>query len=374
MRILIAPNAMKGSLPATEFAKAISEGLQLADNSIETIQKPLADGGDGTNELIIKALNGEFIPVKVHDPLGRLIDCRFGWLSEKKCAIIEMAEPSGLKLLANHELNPMVASSIGTGELVRSAIMYGAQEIILGIGGSATVDGGIGMLKGLGFLLTDSSGVEIPQGGNGLIHVAHIIKDNVDHNTLNCKIVIATDVTNPLTGKEGAATVYGPQKGATPKMVEELEAGFLNYLSVLEHYSHKNLADLEGGGAAGGIAVPLVALLGARIVSGAEFVIDLLGVLDDIRNCDLVITGEGCVDIQTCQGKGPAVIAHAAHESGIPVIALGGAVGQEASELFDGIFSITNGPMSLQKSMQDSYNLTKSAAFQLGRFLKSISK
>ncbi len=374
MRILIAPNAMKGSLSASEFANAIAEGLLQADNTLKIIKHPLADGGDGTNELLIKGLNGVFIPVRVHDPLGRSIDSRYGWIPESRCAIIEMAEASGIKLLAVDELNPMTATSRGTGELMLKAINDGAQKIILGIGGSATVDGGIGMLKALGFSLTDLLGEEIPEGGEGLFRLNCINAKNVQPKTLNCEIVIATDVTNPLLGVEGAAVVYGPQKGATPLMVRDLDLGLKNYVGVLEQYSQKDLVGLSGGGAAGGIAVPLIAFFNARMESGAELIIELLGVLDDLNKCDLVITGEGCIDIQTCQGKGPAVIAHAARRAGIPVIAIGGAVKQEASELFDGIFSITNGPLSLEEAMEDSYDLTKSASFQLGKLLKTFLK
>ncbi len=374
MRILIAPNAMKGSLSASEFANAIAEGLLQADNTYEIIKHPLADGGDGTNELLIKGLNGIFVPVKVHDPLGRLIDSRYGWIPESMCAIIEMAEASGIKLLINNELNPMVASSHGTGELMLEAIKNGAQKIILGIGGSATVDGGIGMLKALGFSLTDNSGVEIPEGGDGLIRLKSINAGNILPNILNCEIVVATDVTNPLLGADGAAAVYGPQKGATNLMVHDLERGLRNYIEVLAQYSNEDLVGMSGGGAAGGIAIPLIAFLNARIVSGAELIIELLGVLDDLENCDLVITGEGCIDIQTCQGKGPAVVARAARRAGIPVIAIGGSVKQEASELFDGIFSITSGPLALEEAIRNSSDLTKSAAFQLGKLLKSVVK
>ena len=374
MRIMIAPNAMKGSLSATDFADAISEGLRMADGTFEIIKHPLADGGDGTNELLINALNGIFIPVPVHDPLGRPIISRFGWIPETKCAIIEMAEASGLKLLANDELNPMVASSRGTGELILDAIKNGAQKIILGIGGSATVDGGIGMLKGLGFSLGDISGDEIQEGGTGLIQLAQILTDRVSQEALKCEIIIATDVTNPLLGVEGAATVYGPQKGATPSMVNNLELGLKNFVKVLEQCSQKELVGMAGGGAAGGIAVPLIAFFNARIVSGAELIIELLGVPDDLRNCDLVITGEGCIDLQTCKGKGPAIIAKAARQAGIPVIAIGGTVREEASELFDGIFSITSGPASLEEAIENGFELTKSAAFQLGKLIKTFSK
>lgn len=374
MRIMLAPNAMKGSLSAIEFADAISDGLLMADDTLEIIKHPLADGGDGTGELLVNELGGVFIQVTVHDPLGRPIISRYGWLAESKCAIIEMAEASGLILLSADELNPMVASSRGTGELILAAVKNGAQKIILGIGGSATVDGGIGMLMSLGFTLLDPSGAVIEEGGNGLTQVSQVLTANISPEILDCEIVIATDVKNPLLGPEGAAAVYGPQKGATPKMIKELELGLMNYVAVLERVTQKELVGLIGGGAAGGIAVPLIALLNARMERGAELIITLLGVMDDLKSCDLVITGEGCIDLQTCQGKGPAVIALAAREAGIPVIAIGGAIKQEASSLFDGIFSITSGPVSLEEAMINSYELTKSLACQLGKLIKILAK
>jgi len=226
----------------------------------------------------------------------------------------------------------------------------------------------------LGFTLLDHSGEIITEGGKGLAELAQVLTDKVRPEIYDCQIVIATDVKNPLLGPEGAAAVYGPQKGATPQMVKELESGLANYILVLERVTQKDLIGLVGGGAAGGIAVPLIALLNARMERGAELIIALLGVMDDLKSCDLVITGEGCIDLQTCQGKGPAVIALAAREAGIPVIAIGGATKQEASSIFDGIFSITNGPVTLEEAMVNSYELTKTLSYQLGKLLKVFTK
>jgi len=365
---------MKGSLSATDFANAIGEGLLLADNTFELLKRPLADGGDGTVEIVVNALNGTYITTKAHDPLGRLIDSGFGWIDENRCAIIEMAEASGLKLLATDELNPMITSSFGTGELILEALNRGASKIILGVGGSATVDGGLGMMKALGFRLLDSAGNEIPTGGDGLMQLARIDTDQVNTALFKCEVIVATDVVNQLLGKAGAARIYGPQKGATPLMVQNLELGFENYIQVIEHRSGKNLTRLIGGGAAGGIAIPLVAFLNAKMVSGAELIMDLLGVLNDLSACDLVITGEGCIDIQTCNGKGAAVIAKAARNAGIPVIAMGGTVNHEASPIFDGIFSICSAPSSLEESMNNAYALTRLASQEVGRLLRSILK
>jgi glycerate kinase len=372
MRILIAPNAMKGSLTANDFAEAIAEGLLEANSNFTIVKKPLADGGDGTAEVLVKALGGEFVQVQVHDPLFRMINAKFGWLPTTKTAVIEMAEASGLKLLQASELSPMIASSYGTGELIRLAMEMGAKKIILGIGGSATVDGGIGMMKALGFEMLDIFGSEIADGGNGLIQLSSVIKKNVPAEILRCEIIIASDVTNPLLGNNGAAHVYGPQKGATPEMVKELELGMENYVTEMEHSSKKNLKEMVGGGAAGGISIPLIAFLNATTQSGSDLIFDLLGINEDLKNCDLVITGEGCIDSQTCQGKGPASIALAAKALGIPVIAIGGAVKHEASYLFDGTFSITNGPISLENAMGNAYYLTKNLSTEIGKLIKSF--
>ncbi len=367
MRILIAPNAMKGSLTADEFANAIEEGLLKADQSLTVIKRPLADGGDGTTSLLIKTLNGTFVPVEVLDPLGRKIQSRFGWLADSKCAIIEMAEASGLDLLTNAELNPMIASSFGTGELMNAAVAHGAKKIILGIGGSATVDGGLGMLKALGFSATDSAGHEVSLGGNGLLLLSQLSPKQVNKRFSECEIVVATDVTNVLLGKHGAAQVYGPQKGADAQMVVTLEKGLSNFISILESQSGLKLKETIGGGAAGGIALPLMAYFNARVINGALLVIELLGILDELKMADLVITGEGSLDAQTINGKGPAAIALAARNAGIPVIAIGGLIDDQASTLFDGMFSIINRPMELSEAMANAYELTASLSFELGK-------
>ncbi|MEI6140175.1 MAG: glycerate kinase [Mariniphaga sp.] len=374
MRILIAPNAMKGSITASEFAKAISEGLLLANPELDLVLCPLADGGDGTSEVLVNTLKGLFVPVLVTDPLGREIDSRFGWLAETQCAIIEMAEASGLKLLGLTEMNPMVASSRGTGELIDAALKMGAKKIIFGIGGSATVDGGIGMLKALGYRLLDQGGKEVSEGGNGLIEVSDINVSEVSPDLENCEIVIASDVVNPIFGDDGGIAVYGPQKGATPQMIQDLTKGFGNYVSVLEKASGRELHSLIGGGAAGGIAIPLIALLNARIVNGADTIMETLGILNELKTCDLVVTGEGCVDLQTANGKGAAAIAKEARKAGIPVIAIGGIVKQEASPLFNGVFSITNGPCDLEYAMKNAYDLTKKLSIELGKLVNIFCK
>jgi glycerate kinase len=374
MRILISPNAMKGSLTASEFARAIADGLLRANPEFDLVLRPLADGGDGTSAVLVNSLNGVFVPVVVSDPLGRKVDSRFGWLADSDCAIIEMAEASGLKMLGLNELNPMVASSRGTGELIGAAVKMGAKKIILGIGGSATVDGGTGMLKALGFELLDKSGSGIPYGGCGLIELETITFDKVSPEVLQCEIIIASDVINTIFGEDGGIAVYGPQKGATAQMVEDLTKGFKNYIYVLEQISGKELNSLIGGGAAGGIAIPLIALLNARIVDGAATIMETLGIIEELKTCDLVITGEGCIDSQTANGKGAAAVAQEAWKAGIPVIAIGGIVKQEASPVFNGIFSITNGPCDLDFAIKNASDLTKQLSQELGNLINSFVK
>ena len=374
MRILIAPNAMKGSLSAIEFANAIAEGLLLANKDFELIKRPLADGGDGTLEVLVNALGGIFVPVTVHDPLGREIISRFGWVADSKCAIIEMAEASGLKLLETFELNPMIASSRGTGELILEAINQRAKKIILGIGGSGTVDGGMGMLKALGLRIVDIDGNEVDEGGNGLIQVDKVLSNDVKTAILECEIVIASDVKNLLFGENGGLQIYSPQKGASEQMILNLTSGFKNYVSVIEQYSQKKLEGIVGGGAAGGLAIPLLAYFNARLVNGAESIMDQLGIFNVLKDCDLVITGEGCVDLQTCEGKAPAAIANAAHQVGVPVIAIGGSIKYEASPLFDGVFSISNGPSSLEDAMKNAFELTKELSEEIGKLFKTYLK
>ena len=370
MKVLIAPNAMKGSLSAVEFAAAIAEGLIQANPDWELVIKPIADGGDGTLEVLLNTLDGEYITEFCHDPLGRDIISRYGWISKTNTAVIEMAEASGLKLLSSEEYNPLVASTRGTGDLINAAVKKGAEKIILGIGGSATVDGGTGMLKALGFSLLDKFGNEIQEGGGGLSHLKTIKFDKAHSAFNDCEIYIASDVTNQLFGENGGVEVYSPQKGASREVIDNITSGFENYLDVIKTTKGKDLTDLIGGGAAGGVAIPLVAFLDAKMISGAELVLNLSGLNANLEYFDLIITGEGCVDDQTFNGKGAAAVAKLARNAGVPIIAIGGIVKAEASPLFNGIYSICNGPITLGDAMAHAYDLTKNLCYELG---KSIS-
>jgi glycerate kinase len=374
MRVLIAPNAMKGSLSASEFAKAISEGLKLASSKFDTVCIPIADGGDGTAEVLVENLNGNFIKTIVSDPLGRKIESVFGWLSDKNTAVIEMADASGLKLLQNNELNPIIASSFGTGELIKKAVEKGAKRIILGVGGSATVDGGTGMMKALGARFINKEGNMIAEGGGSLNEIDKIDLAGIDPKILECNIDVACDVENPLLGPEGAAPVFAPQKGATPEAVEVLSENLAWFSKKITETTGVDMSDVPGTGAAGGITASLKAFLGAELLPGAQLILDILDFNGSLSACDLVITGEGRIDSQTLSNKGPYVVAVNARKYNIPVIALGGSVSSGASKGFDGIFSIANGPVTLEKAVEDAYNLVRKKAFELGRMLAAMNR
>lgn len=367
MRILIAPNSMKGSITATEFANVVEKAFLEVSGEFSIRKVPVADGGDFTGEVLRQALGAEQVFHEVLDPLGRKINAQFA--VSKKTAIIEMADASGIKLLQDHELNPLKTSTYGTGQLIARAIELGCTEILLGIGGSATVDGGTGMMEALGFTLLDGNNSPVPGNGENTGVVRKILKKSYPDN-LSLKIIC--DVDNPLLGSKGAASVFAPQKGATPQMVQTLEKGLKNWVQVLESETDKELANLKGAGAAGGIALPLLAFFNAEIVRGADFILKKLHFERDTEWADLVITGEGKIDHQTLSDKAPKSVADWARKAGKPVIAIGGAVENDASGSFDGIFSFLPGPLSLTESMKNSKKLLFDFSRELAKFIHKL--
>ncbi|MCA1758452.1 MAG: glycerate kinase [Bacteroidales bacterium] len=367
LNILVAPNSMKGSLNAFDFADLVEKAFLNVSSDFSIRKVPVADGGDFTGEVLSRALNAEVVEIKVNDPLGRKVKSKYA--KSGKTAIIEMADASGIKLLATNELNPLKTSSYGTGQLIMEALNSGCTEIFLGVGGSATVDGGIGMLEALGFQFLNEKGLELKGNGESLEYVAEIRKPQLPSN-ITVKVVC--DVDNPLLGQNGAASVFGPQKGATPQMVIQLEKGLANWAGILENESGKELVNLKGAGAAGGIALPLVAFFHAEIVPGASFVLSQLNFEKQVEWADLVITGEGKLDSQTLHNKAPKAVADAARKAGKPVIAIGGSVQKDISGVFNGIFSITPGPVSLEKSMQHSAEMVFDFSFELAKLIHSV--
>jgi glycerate kinase len=379
INVIVAPDSFKGSLRSTEAARAIKEGILAAaerrgvEAHIRTV--PMADGGEGTVDAILSAFGGRRLSLKVMDPLGRKIDSFFGLLADQdRTAVIELAAASGLNLIRAEERNPLLTTTYGTGELIRAALDEGSRKIIIGIGGSATSDGGAGMAQALGARLLDSGGQEIRLGGGALGRLARIDLTGLDPGIKLARVIVASDVRNVLYGPDGAAAVYGPQKGASPEMVATLDRNLKHFADVVEHDLGIKVADLPGAGAAGGAGAGLVALLGAELQSGIDIIMDLAQLDAMLPDADLLITGEGATDFQTAYGKVPFGLAQAAKPYGVPVFCISGSLGKEYQTLYDhgitAFFSIINRPMTLEEAMQHaSALLTAAAENACGAFL-----
>jgi glycerate 2-kinase len=373
LRILVAPNALKESLSAMEAVEAISQGLLRALPKAQIFKIPIADGGDGTLEAVVAGTRGKICRARVLDPLGRRIVADYGITGDGKTAIIEMSRASGLALVPPHKRNPMRTTSYGTGELIKSALKNRVQNVLLGIGGSATVDGGLGALQALGVDLLDRKGKPVGPGGAGLLAVNHIDLKRLDPRLRQVRLLVACDVDNPLIGPKGSAAVFGPQKGATPEMVKKLDRALARLSELIRTLTGEDVAAIPGAGAAGGIAGSFKGLLGAQLQPGSDLVFDLLRVKSVLPKVDLVITGEGRIDFQTPFGKGPGMLAKLAKQHGIPVIGIAGAVQQPIDELFHqgftAIFSIANRPMELELAMKNAAPLMQSTAEQIARVI-----
>ena len=367
MHILIAPNAFKNSLDAAQVARAIEQGLKLSKLDCTTERFAIADGGDGTGSLIIENRNGTIIQKEVHDPLGRKINASFGLIDNGKTAVIEMADASGLRLLSKDELNPLKASSYGTGELIKYALDAGANKIIIAMGGSATVDGGCGILSALGIVFLDAKGDRLIATPEFLINMAEVDTSELDPRISNSEIAILCDVNNQLLGPDGAASIFGPQKGASTDDVEALEIFLEKFAEVSKKQTGINVADVKHGGAAGGATAGLHAWLNAKLVNGIEYFLSLTNFDETLKRSDLVITGEGSIDKQTLQGKGPYGVALRAKNSKVSVIALAGKIplepDAELQKYFDVLLSINNEPGDLAEAIGNTEkNLMRTAS------------
>lgn len=373
MHILIAPNAFKNCLTASEVAEAICCGLAKSELKFTSECFPIGDGGDGTGDLITKKRNGVTIPWDVHDPLRRKIKSSFGLIDEGQTAIIEMADASGLRLLSKDELNPLIASSYGTGELIKRALDSGVKKIIICVGGSATVDGGCGILQALGIRFLNANGEEISASPQSLTNLSAIDVSGLDKRILDCEVIILCDVDNKLLGIEGAASVFGPQKGAVGSDVERLEEALGKFAAIAFEQTGKDLSTIRSGGAAGGTAAGLYAFLNAKLVNGIEYFLELTDFDRALQKSDVVITGEGSIDEQTLNGKGPFGVACRAKWKGIPVIGLAGKVPIEMSknmqQYFDVLLSIGHEPSDLTSAMRNSRKNLKRMANEVGRLL-----
>jgi len=378
MKILICPDSFKESLSAIEVCDCVERGLKKADSRFEVEKIPLADGGEGTVKALVLATHGRSLKCRVSDPLGRKIWARYGILGDGKTAIIEMAAASGLALVPVKKRNPLVTTTYGTGEMIANALGRGCRKIIVGIGGSATVDGGAGMAQALGARLLDGKGQEISFGGGEIEKVKKIDLKFMDKRIARTEFVIASDVRNPLLGPRGAARVYGPQKGATAKMVERLEKGLSNLARVIRKELSVSVENLPGSGAAGGLGAGLYAFLGAKMESGVELVMRIAGLEARIKKANLVITGEGQLDRQTLYGKAVMGVIKTARKYRVPIVCIAGSIMPEAKDLYrfgvKGLLSIITMPMSLQQAMEKSRSLLINASENLGHILNLIMR
>ena len=368
MKIVIAPNALKGSLSASEAAEAMLAGVRQAAPGAELVALPVADGGDGFTAVLVDAL--EAVPKRrtVSGPVGQAVDATWLYSERNRVAVIEMAAAAGLVLLDPAQLAPVTANTRGVGELILAALEQGAQRIVLGIGGSATNDGGMGMAQALGAVFLDNQGKPLEPGGDSLIDIAAIDTTGLDPRLKQVNIQVICDVDNPLLGDRGAVRVFGPQKGATPQQVEELEAGMEHLVDVLDAQLGIDVRNVPGAGAAGGLGAGAIVFLDAELQPGAEVVLDLLGFDEVLKGADLVFTAEGQLDGQTAFGKAPAAVAQRSRAAGIPCIAIAGSLGEGVEDLaavgIDAVYSLCDGPVSLADAMANAAKLIKATATQ----------
>lgn len=361
MKFVVAPDSFKGSISATEAASAMEEGIKRIFVNSEVIKVPLADGGEGTVEALVTATGGKVIYTTVLDPLGREMESFFGILGNGKTAVIEMAAASGLPLLKPDERNPYITTTYGTGQLIKAALDYGCDEIIIGIGGSATNDGGAGMAQALGVSLLDSCGRELPFGGKALEDLHTINLANMDQRLNNTKITAACDVDNPLCGERGASAVYGPQKGASPEMVKELDASLANFADKIREQMGVDVLHVPGAGAAGGLGAGILAFLKGNLKPGIKLVLDAVDFDHKVKDAHLVLTGEGRIDEQTAYGKAPMGVAQVAQKYGVPVLAFGGILGDNYEKVYekgiDFVSANVQSIISLDEAIKNGYNL-----------------
>lgn len=355
MNITIAIDSFKGSLSSMEAGQAVAEGIRRVMPSAGIRIRPLADGGEGTTEALTAGLGGELKSLTVTGPLGRPVTASYGLIRERKMAVLEMASAAGLTLISQEERNPLEATTYGIGEMIRDAIGEGCRHFLVGIGGSATNDGGTGMLSALGFQFLDSEGQPIPLGAKGLENLARISTENARPELSQCSFHIACDVTNPLCGENGCSAVYGPQKGADPEMIRQMDQWMERYGDLAARTFPAADKEAPGAGAAGGLGFAFLTFLNGSLESGVGMVLKEINLKDDIRDADLVITGEGRLDAQTVMGKAPIGVAHLAKEYGKPVIAFSGAVTREAGLCnqhgIDAFFPIMRSVVSLQEAL-----------------------
>lgn len=366
MKVVVAIDSFKGSMTSMEAGYAVRDGVLAAIPEAKVIVKPLADGGEGTTDSLIQGLGGERIDVTVTGPLGTPVNAYYGYLKETNMAILEMASAAGIILVTEEEKDPMTATTYGVGEMIKDAAEKGCRNFIIGIGGSATNDGGLGMLKALGYEFLDESGADVGEGGQALGKIAAIRTENVYSELKNCHFQIACDVNNPLCGTNGATYIYGPQKGVTPEMREPLDQAMANYAAVTKDVMGNDHINTAGAGAAGGMGFAFLSYLNASLTPGIELILDAVELEKELMDADIVVTGEGRLDHQTAMGKAPVGVAKLAKKYNAKVLAFAGSVTKDANACnaagIDAFFPIVRGITTLAEAMHTETAKTNMAA------------
>ncbi|MDO1512171.1 glycerate kinase [Maribacter confluentis] len=378
MNIVVAPDSFKECLSSKKVASAIAKSILNVMPSAEVFQIPISDGGEGLLDAILSNTEGKLVSIEVLNPLAKPIRAVYAILNDKKTAIIEMAKASGLELLSEQEKNPLITTTYGTGQLIKDALDKGCTKIIIGIGGSATNDGGKGLIKALGGKFLNANGEELPEGGGNLNQLASIDISDLDKRIGDCEILVACDVSNPLTGTNGASWVYGKQKGGSKSDLELLDANLVQYAKIIKRDVHKDIENVPGAGAAGGTGAAILAFLNGKLVNGIGLILDTIGMEDFVKKADLVITGEGKIDEQTLHGKTIAGIAKMAQQYHVPVIILTGKIGNRIEGLYkigvSAIYAIANQPMSLDNAIKDAPILLQESTANIMRTIKAFRK
>ena len=375
MRVVVAPDSYKGSVSAVGVAAALERGVLRVFPQAEVRKIPIADGGEGTVEALVTATGGQMKQERVRGPLGEVVDACWGILGDGKTAVIEMAAASGLPLVPPDRRDPRITTTYGTGELIRTALDEGLRRIIIGIGGSATNDGGTGMAQALGAKFLAADGAELPPGGGALGKLKTMDLSGLDPRLAATEITVACDVDNPLCGPRGASAVFGPQKGATPAMVAELDSALAHFAECAQAATERDVAELAGAGAAGGLGAGLLFFTPAKLRPGVEIVLEAVKFAEVVKDAAFVITGEGRTDFQTAYGKAPVGVAKVAKQFGVPVFCISGGLGDGADDVLaqgiDAVMSICSRPLSLEECMRDGAALIEEAAARLCRILQA---
>ena len=377
MNIIVAPDSFKDCLSAKAVAACISLGIRHVYPDAVIYEVPLSDGGEGLIDALMENVDGQLISVPVRNPLGHPMTAEFGVFENDNTAIIELARASGLELLSVHERDPLSTSTYGTGQLIRAALDHGCKKMIIGLGGSATNDGGSGMLKALGARFLNPAGMEIPEGGDGLGDLDQIDLTHFDRRLAHCEVIVASDVTNPLIGPHGASFIYGGQKGGDGKALEQLDNNLRNFGEIVKKQYHIDILNKQGAGAAGGTGAALLAFMNGKIVNGIELVLNMVRMEQYLGKADLVITGEGKIDKQTLNGKTIMGISGMAKKQGVPVIVLTGKIGENIDTIYDrgvgAVFSIVDRPMELEEALIEAPRLLERASMNIMGTIKAFN-